>query len=976
MNNKIFKKKLWEGLSVGAAALLVISCGGFEIAMANKNVINVSLGISTAEIIRSEDDAYQYFKSDFKGKDYSEIKNHFLNAGEKAEAEGLVLLKNDNDCLPLAKNDKVSTMLSGSNKFGYNTSGSSEDSDSVFKSFKDALTGVGLGVNEAMWNYYQTAPSRESGTSYKINEAEFSAIPAETVSTINEYSTVICTITRSSGEGQDITAARSDGQDKTYLSLNAGELSVLQNLKTLKEQGKVKKVIVLLNSSATIQLDFLSREDVSVDACLWIGNVGSSGIDAVAKTLVGEYNPSGKTSDTYLNNNFASPAAAQLKFAGRNNSFAQIWTNSEDESLGFVDTQKYYGIYNEGIYVGYRYFETRYYDYVIGRENVGEYSYKADVAYPFGYGLGYATFAYSDFAVEKTSDGYTVTVKVTNTSTSKSGKEAVLVYVQKPYTEYDKTNGVEKSSVELVGFKKTTDELAPGASATVKIDIAKDQLKSYDANKAKTYIEEEGEYYFATGNGAHEAVNNILASQGYTTAAGKMDKDGNANLAAKVVVADTDIGDYAVKTSEAGTKLAKSVHTGEEITNQFEDADLNKFTGEEKVKYASRKDWTGTFPSAKVELAVDAKMKTALTSDLGYEEDSNATMPDYGKSNGLTLADLRGADYNSTDWDLILDQTTFEEQTDMIVNGYFETKFLESVGKPNTAEADGPTAVNGSKGHIAMPSEGIWASSFNEEIIANVGDAMAEDARANDKTGLYAGGMNIHRMPFGGRSHEYFSEDPYLSGIASAEETKGMQAKGVVAHVKHLAFNDQEAQRNGISVWLNEQGAREIYLTPFEYALAPEFGNSHAVMTSFNRIGGKWAGAHKGLYDVIRDEYGFDGYAITDMASSNGAAYMTYEDGLIAGQDLWLGSALSSAFDGYKNSPTFANAMRTATKRILYVVANYSAAMNGITSGTAMKGKKIWWQQMLTGLEVGTGILTAGCAALWAWSVYLETKKK
>ena len=976
MNRKLFKRKLWEGLSVGSASLLVIAIGGYGIASAQATAINGAIGTDTSTIERSDDEQYQYFKSDFKGQDYSKVQAYFEETAEKVEAEGLVLLKNDNAALPLAKTEKVSTMFTGSNHFGYNSTGSSAGSGGNFKTWKEALSETGLSVNQTMWDYYEEQEYRKlvGSTTYKVLEEDYGNIPADTIATLDEYSTVICTITRSSGEGQDITAKKSDTIDGSYLTLHEGELQVLQHLKELKDAGKVKKVIVVLNSSATIQLDFLSRDDVSVDACLWVGNVGSSGISAVAKTLVGDYNPSGKLSDTYVKNSFASPAAAQLKYAGSNYSFAQVYNDSDDiESSSF----KYYGVYSEGIYVGYRYFETRYLDYVQGNGNAGDYDYSADVAYPFGYGLGYASFEYSDFSVTKTDSGFAAKVTVTNTDKTYSGKDSALVYVEKPYTEYDKANGVEKAAVELVGYSKTTKELAPGESEELTINITKDQLKSYDYKNAKTYIEETGDYYFATGNGSHEAINNILALNGSTPAntSNKMDATGDATLAAKIEITDADIGDYAIKPTEAGSKYAKSVHSGNEITNKFEEADLNNFVGEGTITYVSRNDWVGTMPKSSVTLSMDSKMREAFKADKAYTEEEGLEMPKYGEKYGLTIASLRGKDYDDPQWEDLLNQMSYADQTNLIVNGQYQTAFIGSVGKPNTKEADGPTGYSDSKAGLSFPSEGIWASSFNNELVAKVGDVLAEECIAHNVTGLYANGVNIHRMPFGGRSHEYFSEDPFLTGSAGAAEVNGLQAKGVIAHVKHLAFNDEEAQRNGIAVWLNEQAAREIYLTPFEYTLSPEYGNSHAVMTSFNRIGGVWAGAHKGLITVLRDEFAFDGYSITDMASSNGASYMTYQDGILNATDVFLGAGTDTSLDKFKNSPTYAHAMRRACHKILYSVANYSVAMNGISSSTAMSSKTPWWQSLIIGLEIGAGVLTAGFASLWAVSLYLENKK-
>ena len=977
MNKKIFKRGLWEGLAVGCAALLVLVAGGYGIADSQRAAINSALNIDTSSIERSDDPEYQYFSSEYKDGDYSRLQEYYSSVAKEVEGEGLVLLKNANNALPLSEGEQVSTMLSGSVNFGYISSGSSASSGGTYDTLAQALTSAGLKVNEVAWEYYKTAPTRKKlGNTYLINEADFSAVPQNVKDSLATYSTAIVTISRSSGEGSDISAAGSDGEDGSYLSLSAGEISVLQGLTSLKKAGTVKKIIVLLNSSATIQLDFLYREGIDVDACMWVGNVGSEGINAVAEALTGKIVPSGKLSDTYVKNNFSSPAAMQLGYnAGK--SFAQVYQNSDDLN----NTQKYYGVYSEDIYVGYRYYETRYTDYVTGRENTGEYSYSADVAYPFGYGISYAQFEYSGFTVTEKDDSFEIKVTVTNigdrTGNKASGKEVVQVYLQKPYTEYDEQHGVEKSAVELVGYDKT-DILAPGKDQTLTIIVQKEQLKTYDASNARTYILEEGDYYFATGNGSHEAANNLLAFCGYTpeNTESRMDGVGNSALAAKVAVEDVSGIKYAISASQAGSALAQSTQTGADITNRLDDADLNKFVGDGTVTYVSRSNWTGTMPKASVTLTADSKIKQGLASNKPIEEKEEASVPAYDRNNGLTLQMLRGKDYNDPMWDKLLDQMSFTDQAYLITNGQMSTVVIPSVAKPDTKEGDGPTGYSGSQGGLSFPSEGIWASSFNNELIRKVGDALAEECLFHGLTGLYANGINIHRMPFGGRSHEYFSEDPFLTGAAGAAEIAGLQAKGVIANVKHFAFNDEEAERNGIGVWLNEQAAREIYLLPFEYALSPSMGNAHAVMSSFNRAGTVWTGAYGDPTGMVGGEWGLNGYCITDMASSNGASYMTYQDGIPNGTDVFLGSGSRDALNAFKGNATFCQAMREACHRILYSIGNYSAAMNGIGPDTVVGARNVWWEVALISAECVFAVLTAVCCAMWITSIILQFKEK
>ena len=954
-------KNRWEALTVVLATLLVLLLGGSDIANAQSAAINGALGISGAEIERSDDPQVQYYTREFS--DYAALTAEFNRVGEEIESEGLVLLKNENGALPLEPGAKISAFLGGSVKFNYSTSGSSASDTSAYSTLRSALENEGFALNSALWDYYSGNKGRvKSGETYKINEVPFEELPADAVGAVSEYNVALLTLARDSGEGSDISPAKSDGEDGSYLSISPEEESVLRELTAMKKAGGVKKLIVLLNSSAPIELDFLYRDGIDVDAVLWIGNVGSGGISAVAKALSGAVVPSGKLSDTYCRDSFSSPAMAQQSFNALN-SFAQTYANAEE--YGLNATQSHYGVYTEGIYVGYRYYETRYTDYVTGSGNAGDYSYAADVAYPFGYGSSYTEFAYSDLSVAENGEDFTVSVTVTNLGSTYTGKEVAEIYLQKPYTDYDKANGVEKAAVELVGYAKTG-ALAPGQSETVSIPVGREQFKSYDANGAKTYIVDAGSYYLTVANGAHEAANNLLAAQGFTpeSTQGRMDAAGDASLVYETTVDALDTTTYAV-----------SSHTGEAITNRLDFADLNKYEGSDvEVTYVSRSDWTGTWPKAAIELFLNERMNEDLQSDRPFEEDPDAEMPAFGKDNGLTLAMLRGKAYDDPDWDALLDQMSWGDMSYLTTNGQMMTSVISSVSKPDTKESDGPTGLSNSVGSLSMPSEGIWASSFNDKLTARVGELLAEDALELGVTGLYAGGTNIHRTPFGGRSHEYFSEDPFLAGKMAASEARGIQGKGVIAHIKHMAFNDQEAYRNGICVWLCEQEAREIMLLPFEYALSPENGNSMGVMSSFNRAGTVWLGACEDVNEgIARGEWGFLGYSITDMAVSNGATYMTYQDGSLNGTNLFMGSGSENALDAYKSSATFAQRLRDSSHHILYAVANQSAAMNGITPDMTIGATTWWWRTALTAGIIALGVLTCGSAVMW---VLTERKKK
>lgn len=958
----ILKKiKLWEVLSTTFVLLFIVFYVAYTVTGTYAGVINSQLGLNKRE-------------TDI---DVEELAKNLENLGVEIEGEGAVLLKNE-EALPLQGNEKLSCFFMGSTNFNYTASGSGGADSSTYKTLKEALEDEGFSINQTLWDFYTTGvgaeTSRREGkvygrketlsggkTLFKAREIPWDRYSDAEKTSFSEYNTAIFTVSRSSGEGKDISTTESDGHDGSYLSLTNEELSVLKEITALKKAGKVKKIIVLLNTSSQFQCDFLDNaqfceeQGIDVDACLWVGNVGKSGMGAIGKLLKGEIIPSGRLSDTYLNDNFSSPAMAS--WMANDGWFSGTYTNAA--SLELNESQRKYAVYAEGIYVGYRYYETRYEDYVMGTGEAGDYDYKSDVAYPFGYGLSYTQFSYSDFSVtDNGNDTYTVNVTVTNDGDTYTGKEVVQVYLQKPYIQ----GGVEKASVELAGYAKTK-PLAPHESEPVSITVEKYSFKSYDSDTAKTYILDEGDYYLTVAKNAHDAVNNILAKKGYTTqnTDGRMDKDGASEF--------VDVAWH--NSAYDKTTYATSIYTGEQITNQFDFADVNLYdgSGDNGVTYVSRNDWTGTFPTEKVLLSVATeKMQKDLSSNKGITEDEDAQMPTFGAKNGLKLSDLYGKEYNDEDWDRLLDQMSFDDMANLLTGNYL-TNQIDSISKPLTVEADGPTGDTTSVTKNSFPCEGIWASSYNNELLEKIGEYFAEDVIASGHTGIYAPGVNIHRVPFGGRSAEYFSEDGFLSGVCAAYEVKGIQSKGVIAHVKHFAFNDQDTDRAGISIWLNEQEAREIMLVPFEYALnasnektAVQRGNAHAVMTAFSRIGCEWAGACPNmLFNVLHGEWNFDGFNITDMASSNGAQFMTYMDGVMLGTDQFLRNPdYLYELDNYKSSATFCSRMRDSAHRMLYSVCNYSIAMNDeLSSGMP------WWQATLLSFEIIFAVVGFAAVALY-----------
>lgn len=969
---KNFSVTFWRRMFVIFATVLAVIVGVFDLAHSQAAALNAALKTKTYKTVKGENSANEdteYFKMEHKDAD--DLKAYLDETCRKLEAEGAVLLRNDNYVLPLEKGSKVSLFGQGSVNINYSSTGSSATTAADKNpTLRDGLSQ--LEVNETLWDFYSTGAAakyrrNQSNFIYKINEAPWELYAGNVMNSFANYGdAAIYVVSRDSGEGRDVTTMGSDGRNGSYLSLSEEERGVLKGLTELKKSGTFKSIIVLLNSAVPIQLDFMFEEDISIDAALWIGNVGSTGVYAIGDLLVGDAVPSGRLSDTYLKDNFSSPAMASWA-ANPNKSFAQTYANAGSYPQ-FDETQNVYGVYVEGIYVGYRYYETRYADVVTERAKTGEYDYDKDVAFPFGYGLSYSEFQYSDFALAEDEDSFTVSVKVSNIG-GYAGKEVVQVYLQKPYTQYDIEHKVEKSAIELVGFGKTG-ELGSGDEEVVTVKVSKELLKSYDAYGAGTYILDDGDYYFSVGANAHAALDNILAAQGYT-----VEGYPDATLCDKWNNPALDTETYAYSAENPTNR----------IVNRFDFSDINRYEGRgsNAVTYVSRSDWEGTFPKGGVTLSITEQMAKDIASYKELVEDGSE-MPTYGANNGLTLMMLRSTEenpipYDSPVWEDLLDQLSFGDQAYLITNGQHTTVALESVGKPATRDENGPNGVSGSTTNISLPSEGIWASTFNTELMRRAGDALAEDAVAAGVTGLYAPGVNLHRTPFGGRAHEYFSEDPFLMAISCVEEVKGMQAKGVIAYVKHFAVNDEETNRNGIGIWLCEQEMRELVLLPFEYAFRPSIGNAHATMTSFNRVGCIWTSASSALMErVLRDEWAFDGFSVTDMAASNAQSFMTFVDGIANGTNCYDGPGSEAALNDYRQSAMFAGKMRESAHRILYVTANYSAITNGISSSDRIVTVMTWWEIVVLVLVIAAAALAAASGAMLAVSYarYYKAEKK
>ncbi len=944
----------WKWLSVISGPLAVIGIVAIIFTSMFDNTMALLLGGSFWKL-ENEDSNAIYYESDFATEEERLEKGAELV--KQVEAEGAALLKNDEKALPLAKGSKVSLFSTSSVNIVYGGTGSANVDASKADNLKTALEKAGMEINKTLWDFYETgagakynrgkadATVQDSATekmaaessanegvmsSYgkaEIAEAPWNIYTEDVLASVENYGdAAIVVLSRIGGEGADCYFDSTLGDGRNYLALNQDEKDMMAGIKAMKDAGKIDKIVILINTSNTLQLDFLKQNEYGVDATMWIGGVGATGINAVAEILSGDINPSGSLVDTYMFDNYSTPAMQ--------NFIKTSYTGDLTKIPKHADT---YMIYQEGIYVGYKYFETRYEDFVMGTGNAGNFTYSDDVAYPFGYGLSYTDFEYSDMKMsyDAATTTYTFDVTVTNTG-DVAGKETVQIYVSSPYTQYDIDNSVEKASVSLVGFEKT-DILAPGASETLTIEVDGDYVASYDAYGAGTYIMDAGDYFFTAATDSHNAANNVLAAKGYTVAnsSDRMDADGDASLVTTWNNPTMDTTTYAV--SDNGTP----------ITNQLNESDPNMNDNVDDIVYLTRNDWEGTMPDAasRIRFALNDYLVKALQ-DQQYVTDNSATaeMPTFGAKNGLKLVDMIGLDYDDPKWDQLLDQMTFDEMISLIGDSFHWTMPVESVQAPGTRDENGPqgltTALFGSSLDVettALTSEDVLAATFNKELVYEIGNIVGNDCLAAKVAFLYGPGANTHRTPYGGRNFEYYSEDGVLSSEIGRAEVQGIEDKGVFVVMKHFALNDSEQDRIGLGAWLNEQSAREIYLRAFQGALEDSQAGGNGVMMAYTRWGTQWSGANSGLVrGILNEEWGCIGLQITDNVLNS---MVNGIDGVMGGTttyDSMLAFMITNNLPKYKDDPVAVNAMREACHHNLYAIAN-SSGMNGIGPNTTIK---------------------------------------
>ena len=1012
----------WFTVLIGSLLALLIA---FAITLTTVSVVKYDLvfrdifgeasgGGSTA--VTPDNIDATYYKRDYTDSD--ELNKAEQAYTRKAGAEGFVLLENsgaEGKGLPVAPKSKLS--LFSASSVDLLAGGTGSGVSTISSDMKTALTEQGFTINEALWKFYtdnHKTYTRGGGAigygqseNWEINEAPISAIPQnakdEAVGTIPVFF-----FSRTGGEGRDLGRYMADwakrdyntAEDKQrhYLEPDSVELGVIDYL-----NKNFDNIIIVVNTNNAFELGWV-KDYANITAVLWAPGAGGDTCRSVADVLSGKVNPSGHLVDTFAYDAFSSPAM-------QNMGDIMLTNGGKNVEAGLF--------YDEGIYIGYKYYETRYFDKKKDQGNAGTYDYAKTVQYPFGYGKSYTTFTWSDFKMTQPDENgdIAVSVKVKNDG-SVAGRDVVQVYVNVPYTSYDKTNHIEKSAVSLVGFEKTG-MLEPGSAAetvTVKVNI-KDFI-SYDDVKAKTYILEAGDYHITAAQDAHEATDNVLVK--HDVAGGKANFVGTWKY------------EYAANDGVDNVTYAKSAN-GVDITNKFDHAVNSEFTA--RNAYLTRNDWEGTFPQTHGNQ--DAHIKSGFSEKNGYtwqlevsdavknairatdslnpmtEDEAAAKAGKFEQAGDLELIDYRGLDYDEVEkeggWDKLINQMTKAEIKKMIQNaGYQTLAAAKTIGKPRAIDFDGPSGLNeGGVTHepysITYPSAVNLASSWDRENSRLLGYFTGEDALKADGSygnhqyngiisGWYAPAMNIHRTPFAGRNFEYYSEDGFMSGELALETSVACAQKGVYAYIKHFALNDQEDHRSHVATFSNEQAIREIYLKPFQTCIEErgttpimvqnydektgqftqetvEIPAVMGVMTAFNRIGCVWAGGNYNLITgVLRNEWGFNGSVITDY---DGGGVMNTEQCLRAGGDLKL-TAYGSNVTVNMNNPASQYFARQAMKHVLYTTVN-SNAMNGYVHGVEVADLPFAFYNLIL---IAVWLIAAGLSAWGGIAIWFRWKKE
>ena len=854
-----------------------------------------------------------------------ETNEEAAEVAEEIMEDGIVLLKNES-LLPLNETKKLNIFGWESINPAYGGAGSGGINDLYdIVSLNQGLENAGFSINQELVDFYNNygADNPEMSIqkqSWTLPEPPVDTYSDELIKSAKEYSDVaVVVLSRKAGEGHndipmDVRKAAYDNNSDEYDDFPEGEhyLQLSQTERDMVDMvcSNFDNVIVVYNGANQFELGF-ADEYPQIKSVVWCPGTGNVGFNALGKVFSGEVNPSGKTPDTFVYDMTTAP--------WWNNAEKTEYTNLADmavEGMNAGTAQVYapaFTNYVEGIYVGYKYYETA--------AQEGAIDYDKTVQYPFGYGLSYTEFEQKMGELKEKDGQISVDVEVTNTG-DVAGKDVVEVYYKPPYTN----GGIEKSSANLIEFAKT-DLLQPGESQTVTVTFSIEDMASYDENNAKAYVLEKGDYVISINSDSHTALDQ------------------------KTYTADKDVV-YKGENKRASDDTA--------ATNVFEDAKGD-------VTYLSRADHFANYEEATAAPA-SAELGEPYVSEYHLNSNFDKTtylndkdvMPTTGADNGLTLADMRDADYDDPRWEKLLDQLTVDEMANMIAMAGYQTAAMDSVGKVATLDFDGPAAINNNftgVGSIGFPIEVVVASTWNKELAQAWGECMGKISQEMGAEGWYAPGMNTHRTAFGARNYEYFSEDGVLAGNMGAKAVEGARKYGVYSYIKHFALYEGNAKM--VSVWSNEQAIREIYLKPFEISVKQ--GGANAVMVSWSFLGDKWTGECSNLINtVLREEWGFRGMALTDFFRNNGHGFMNADAALANGVDVML-----STFNGEENNvanpehPTSVLQMRNACKNVMYTVVS-SWAYDGEHEETGMEN----WKKAGIGIDIVIALFMAGMEVL------------
>ena len=855
----------------------------------------------------------------------NETNEEAAGVAEEIMEDGIVLLKNES-LLPLNETKKLNIFGWESINPAYGGAGSGGINDLYdIVSLNQGLENAGFSINQELVDFYNNygADNPEMSIqkqSWTLPEPPVDTYSDELIKSAKEYSDVaVVVLSRKAGEGHndipmDVSKAAYDNNSDEYDDFPEGEhyLQLSQTERDMVDMvcSNFNNVIVIYNGANQFELGF-TNEYPQIKSVVWCPGTGNVGFNALGKVFSGEVNPSGKTPDTFVYDMTTAP--------WWNNAEKTEYTNLADmavEGMNAGTAQVYapaFTNYVEDIYVGYKYYETA--------AQEGAIDYDKTVQYPFGYGLSYTEFEQKMGELEEKDGQISVDVEVTNTG-DEAGKDVVEVYYNQPYTN----GGIEKSSTNLIEFEKTN-LLQPGESQTVTVTFSIEDMASYDENNAKAYVLEKGDYVISINSDSHT----VLDQKTYT--------------------ADDDV---------VYKEENKRVSDDTAATNVFEDAKGD-------VTYLSRADHFANYEEA-TKAPASAELGEPYVSEYHLNKNFDKTtylndkdkMPTTGADNGLTLADMRDADYDDPRWEKLLDQLTVDEMSNMIAMAGYQTAAMDSVGKVGTLDFDGPAAINNNftgVGSIGFPIEVVIASTWNKNLAQTWGECMGKISQEMGAEGWYAPGMNTHRTAFGARNYEYFSEDGVLSGNMGAKAVEGARKYGVYSYIKHFAMYEGNAKM--VSVWSNEQAIREIYLKPFEISVKQ--GGANAVMVSWSFLGDKWTGESSNLMKtVLRDEWGFRGMALTDFFRNNGHGFMNADAALANGVD-----AMLSTFNGEENNvanpehPTSVLQMRNACKNVMYTVVS-SWAYDGKHKETSMEN----WKKAAIGIDVVIVLFMAGMEVL------------